>query len=90
MDGYNLALSNHIEIYDARITNIENAINSIPSGGSSGNGSGTPIVIDSILLDNSTNPVQNKIIKQALDTKADINDIPIRVSDLENDLNFLT
>lgn len=72
---------------------LEDAIRSIPSGGGNGNetpSNGTSIIIDSVLLDDSSNPVQNKIIKQALDTKANMDDIPIKVSDLENDLNFLT
>lgn len=48
------------------------------------------IVVDSELKSDSAYPVQNRVIKQALDTKANIEDIPMKVSDLENDLNFLT
>ena len=33
--------------------------------------SGSDIIIDDILSDTSTNPVQNKVIKQAIDNKAD-------------------
>ena len=48
------------------------------------------ITVDSKLSSTSTNPVQNKIIKQALDTKADKINIPKNISDLKNDLNFIT
>lgn len=57
------------------------------------------ITIDSELSNSSLNPVQNKVIKQALDskadlqmlnTKADIADVPSNLSDLNNDLNLPT
>ena len=46
---------------------------------------GTTITIDSELSDVSENPVQNKVIKAALDEKADATDIPTKLSQLEND-----
>ena len=50
-----------------------------PTGGS--------ITIDNAILANSSNPVQNRIIKEALDNKADIG---ANLSEFTNDLNFLT
>ena len=52
--------------------------------------SGSDITIDDTLSDTSTNPVQNKAVKQAIDNKADKTDIPTKVSQLENDLGYLT
>ena len=52
------------------------------------NATGTSLVIDNELSGTSTNPVQNKVIKTALDNKADSNDIPTKVSDLTNDSGF--
>lgn len=46
---------------------------------------GTTITIDSELSDVSENPVQNKVIKAALDEKADATDVPTKLSQLEND-----
>lgn len=46
--------------------------------------------IDSVLSSSSTKPVQNKIIKNALDQKANINSIPTKVSDLTNDTGFVS
>lgn len=48
------------------------------------------VTIDTALSGISTNPVQNKIIKEALDTKADTDDIPTKTSELTNDSGFLT
>lgn len=48
------------------------------------------MVPDSELSSSSTNAVQNKIIKQALDNKADKTDIPTKTSQLTNDAGFLT
>ena len=39
------------------------------TGGGSGGGGGSSITVDSALSDSSTNPVQNKVIKSALDAK---------------------
>ena len=64
--------------------------------------SGTSITVDSAISSTSENPVQNKIIKSALDgkansththTKSQITDfptIPSKTSDLTNDSGFLT
>ena len=52
------------------------------------NATGTSLVIDNELSGTSTNPVQNKVIKTALDNKADSDDIPTKVSDLTNDSGF--
>ena len=47
------------------------------------------ITIDADLSSSSENPVQNKIIKNALDSKADNSSIPTKISDLTDDSNFL-
>ena len=58
------------------------------------NGSGASITVDSSLSDNSTNPVQNKVLKGVLDGKAssthphtvsDISDFPAIVDNLTTD-----
>lgn len=54
------------------------------------NGSDASVTIDSALSSSSTNPVQNKVIKGALDNKADSSDVPTKTSDLTNDSGFLT
>ena len=48
------------------------------------------MVPDSELSSSSTNAVQNKIVKQALDDKADKTAIPTKTSQLTNDSGFLT
>ena len=48
-----------------------NAEDWIVIGGGSGGGGGVSITIDSSLSSTSTNPVQNKVIKNALDSKVD-------------------
>lgn len=48
-----------------------NAEDWIVIGGGSGGGGGVSITIDSSLSSSSTNPVQNKVIKSALDSKVD-------------------
>lgn len=45
--------------------------------------------IDSALSDSSTNAVQNRVIKAALDDKPDSSDIPTKTSDLTNDSGFI-
>ena len=54
------------------------------------NGSDASVTVDSGLSSSSTNPVQNKVIKGALDNKADSSDVPTKTSDLTNDSGFLT
>ncbi len=46
------------------------------------------ITVDSSLSDTSTNPIQNKVVKTAIDTVTA--SIPTKVSDLENDAGYLT
>ena len=57
--------------------------------GGQGSG-GTGVTVDSVLSDTSENPVQNKVLKAALDSKAASADVPTKVSDLTNDSGFLT
>ena len=47
------------------------------------------ITVDSTISSTSENPVQNKVIYQALTAKADATAIPTKTSDLTNDSNFL-
>ena len=47
------------------------------------------IVVDSVISSSSENPVQNKIIYQALTAKADATVIPTKTSDLINDSHFI-
>lgn len=48
------------------------------------------ITVDSALSSTSTNPVQNRVINQALGQKADSSSVPTKVSDLTNDSGFQT
>ena len=50
----------------------------------------TSITVDSALSTTSENPVQNKVVTKALQTKANASDIPTKVSQLENDSKFAT
>ena len=50
----------------------------------------TSITVDSALSTTSENPVQNKVVTEALQTKANASDIPTKVSQLENDSKFAT
>ena len=81
---------NMLNDHQSRIVSLENSV--IDDGSVS-------ITIDSELSNSSLNPVQNKVIKQALDskadlqmlnTKADIANVPSNLSDLNNDLNLPT
>ena len=45
--------------------------------------------VDSVISDTSENPVQNKVIYEALTAKADTTAIPTKTSDLTNDSGFL-
>lgn len=72
------------------------------SGGSGGSGGGSDVIVDSSWISDSTNPIQSKLIKSALDgkassththTKSQITDfptIPSKTSELTNDSGFLT
>lgn len=71
VDGCNAAIITH----EDRIHDLELR----PTGGS--------ITIDNTILANSSNPVQNRAIKEALDNKANIG---ANLSEFTNDLNFLT
>ena len=57
--------------------------------GGQGSG-GTGVTVDSVLSDTSENPVQNKVLKAALDAKAASASVPTKVSDLTNDSGFIT
>ena len=51
---------------------------------------GSTIAVDSSLSTTSTNPVQNRVITEALNGKASQSDIPTKVSELTNDSDFQT
>lgn len=51
--------------------------------------SGGIITIDDELSTTSENPVQNKVITNALNDKADTADVPTKTSDLQNDSGFI-
>ena len=55
-----------------------------------GSGGGGSITVDSQLSTTSTNPVQNRVITGALNNKADISAIPTELSDLTNDVGYIT
>lgn len=55
-----------------------------------GSGGGGSIIVDSQLSTTSTNPVQNKVITSALNNKANISDIPTELSELTNDVGYIT
>ena len=72
-------------------TNIKTINNqSILGSGNISIESGTSITVDSALSTTSENPVQNKVITNTLQTKANASDIPTKVSQLENDSKFAT
>lgn len=74
------------------LTDITITINNqqLHNGGSIEVGEGGSIVVDASIDSTSTNPVQNRVIKAALDNKADVSDIPTSTSDLVNDSHFVT
>ena len=51
---------------------------------------GSTIAVDDSLSTTSTNPVQNRVITEALNGKASQSDIPTKVSELDNDSDFQT
>lgn len=51
--------------------------------------SGGAITIDDEMSLASENPVQNKVISSALNTKADTSSVPTKTSDLQNDSGFI-
>lgn len=53
-------------------------------------GGGGGVTVDDEISGTSENPVQNKVIKAALDEKANASDVPTKTSDLQNDSGFLT
>ena len=72
-------------------TNIKTVNNqSLLGSGNISIESGTSITVDSALSTTSENPVQNKVITNTLQTKANASDIPTKVSQLENDSKFAT
>jgi len=63
-------------IPDEPLTRMEQYLDYIAENGGSGGGGGGSVTVDSALSGTSTNPVQNKVVKEALDAKADASDIP--------------
>lgn len=51
---------------------------------------GGSVTIDSTWITGSTNPVESQLIQSALSEKADNEDIPTNLSDLNNDEGFVT
>ena len=51
---------------------------------------GGSITIDSTWITGSTNPVESQLVQSALSGKADNEDIPTNLSDLNNDEGFVT
>lgn len=75
---------------NASVTNSGTASNvvldfTLPRGKDGADGG---VTVDAELSDTSTNPVQNKVVKSAIDTVAA--NIPAKVSDLQNDAGYLT
>ena len=67
-------INSNMDIIDSKMKEIEDA----------GGGGGTPITVDSELSDTSTNPVQNKVITEALGTtNVLINEVAEKISNLE-------
>ena len=65
---------NKVIITESNLTDIANAIRTRQVSGSGGGGGGTGIIIDDAISASSTNPVQNKVIYEALLAKLDIAD----------------
>lgn len=59
-----------------------------PQGPKGDKGDGADITVDAELSNTSTNPIQNKVVKTAIDTVTA--SIPTKVSALENDAGYLT
>ena len=71
-------------------TNIKTVNNQSILGSGNISIESTSITVDSALSATSENPVQNKVVTKALQTKANASDIPTKVSQLENDSKFAT
>lgn len=75
-----LTIASDLDEIDAKLDTIEEGANKT--------------VVDSELSATSTNPVENKAVQTAIqnleDSKADVSDIPTKVSDLANDSGFIT
>ena len=71
-------------------TNIKTVNNQSILGSGNISIESTSITVDSALSTTSENPVQNKVITNTLQTKANASDIPTKVSQLENDSKFAT
>lgn len=67
---------------------LENGAEFIFEGGDSESEMSIELIVDSVLSDNSENPVQNKVIKAALDEKQDAGDIPSILSTFLATTNF--
>lgn len=87
-----------VTINDATYSNIDeitDALNDIyPDDNNSGEGGGESITIDDKLSTTSTNPVQNKVVTQVLNGKADKSEIPsldgYATEEWVNNQNYLT
>lgn len=72
----NNVLNHMVDDTEAKITELEERIENIPSGGGEGGGGGGSITLDSEMSDTSTNAVSNKVIKEYVDSfiPADFNE----------------
>ena len=95
--------SGNVDTYTINFSDLTTYEFTVTNGGSSSSGSGSSqVTVDSSWVSNSTNPVQSKVIKTALDSKANsthnhtISDItnfpsiPTKISDLTDDSDFIT
>ena len=82
------------EIYMDELSVTENGTYDAPTGVAyerlTVNVAGSSITVDDELSTTSENPVQNKVITNALNLKADASSVPTKVSDLTNDSGFMT
>lgn len=74
-------INSNMDIIDAKMKEIDNKAGS----------GGAPITVDKALSTTSTNPVQNKVITEALDTtNVLINEVAEKISNLERSVATLT
>lgn len=87
------ALSNtnaRVSTLESASSNLESRVTSLESNSGSGSGSGTSITVDSALSESSTNPVQNSVITQKINSLnasiEDFEDVASKVDQLEQNL----
>lgn len=87
------ALSNtnsRVSTLESTSSNLESRVTSLESNSGSGSGSGTSITVDSALSESSTNPVQNSVITQKINSLnasiEEFEDVASRVDQLEQGL----